>query len=96
MFSSSTAVEKRRSFTVTESHYRLLNRTDGVVNINVSNVLKPGSLTVQINNRTVQINPQTGINPVSFSKADVVVGENNLKFTATGNLEIPDVRIKIL
>ncbi len=96
VFSSSTAVEKKRSFTITESHYKLLNRTDGVININVTNVLKPGSLTVTINNRTVQLNPQVGINPVNFNKADIVVGENSLKFTATGNLEIPDVRIKIL
>ncbi|MBI4164059.1 MAG: hypothetical protein HY512_04305 [Candidatus Aenigmarchaeota archaeon] len=96
VFSSSTAVEKRRSFTVTESQFNLLNKTSGVININVSNILKPGSLTVAINNRSVQINPQTGINHINFNKADVVVGENNLKFTATGNLEIPQVVVKAL
>ncbi len=96
VYSSSTSVEKRRTFTVTESQYRLLNKTSGVININVTNVLKPGSFSITINNRTVQLNPQVGINPVNFNRADVVIGENELKFSATGNLEIPDVRVKIL
>lgn len=90
------AVRVRR-FTVTDEQYGLFDYGYKlIVNFDVEEIAREGSLNVRLNDKTVRVGSvDEGMNSVIFDKDEVIKGENEIGFSGTGGYVIGEASIGI-
>ena len=93
---STGKIVKEKEVNITSDDIALLGKGKGEITFTVNEIYKQGVLSIEINNR--ELNVQTlreGENSVGFGLDDVFEGLNTLRFSGTGSWDISNVKIGI-
>ncbi len=89
-------ISRERKFNITTAQYNLVKQKGGQIEFNVAEVLKTGTLKIDINDHELNMDvSRTGEFSVYFDQSKISEGENTIEFSGTGGWDIQDVKIKV-
>lgn len=84
-----------KEFQLPQNEYRRLGEEQGRLSFDVERIGLEREVTVELNDRSYTLTPDSGTNHLYFGRDNVSAGANEISFTTDGNYEISELRVDV-